>query len=233
MPYDAETIDGKGLVVSRASSTCSFDRPASGAGADRSATGRGRPVDLAEAPLSSTPPDNRRDSRPNSKSAGTLDLTEAVAEPIAGSDLRTSWSAPGGAIAAGQSALVSLSGRPRREVILSAPVFLHVNLAPPTSRRRLPHRLPQLRLPGPPGQFRRRRRSRAPEAGENPYPRMLMGAVAHFRQAMLDSEHLQRLVDDDSHGGAAAVRPGPQGAAARKSCRSGGRRILATRSTAH
>ncbi len=41
-------------------------------------------------------------------------------------------SAPGGAIATGQSALVSLSGLPRREVIVSAPVALHVNLAPPT-----------------------------------------------------------------------------------------------------
>ena len=42
-----------------------------------------------------------------------------------------------------------------------------------------------------------------PEAGENPYPRVLMGSVAHFRQAMLDSEHLQKLdAYYESHGGA-------------------------------
>ena len=34
-------------------------------------------------------------------------------------------------------------------------------------------------------------------AGENPYPRVLMGSIAHFRQAMLDADHLpeaQRLL---------------------------------------
>ena len=41
------------------------------------------------------------------------------------------------------------------------------------------------------------------EAGENPYPRVLMGSVAHFRQAMLDSDHLQKVdAYYESHGGA-------------------------------
>ena len=34
---------------------------------------------------------------------------------------------------------------------------------------------------------------RAEGAGENPYPRVLMGSIAHFRQAMLDSDHLKQL----------------------------------------
>ncbi len=30
-------------------------------------------------------------------------------------------------------------------------------------------------------------------AGDNPYPRVLMGSIAHFRQAMLDADHYQKL----------------------------------------
>ena len=39
--------------------------------------------------------------------------------------------------------------------------------------------------------------------GENPYPRVLMGSIAHFRQAMLDADHYQKLTDYyEAHGGA-------------------------------
>ena len=59
VPYDAETIDGKGLVVYPGFIDL-YTTIGQRAGAERSATGKGRPVDLAEAPLVSTPPDNRK-----------------------------------------------------------------------------------------------------------------------------------------------------------------------------
>jgi imidazolonepropionase-like amidohydrolase len=204
VPYDAETIDGKGLVVYPGFIDL-YSTAGQRAGVERSATGKGRPVDLAEAPLSSTPPDNRRGLTPEFEVAGALDITDALAEPRRRLGFTDFLSAPGGAIATGQSALVSLSGGPRREVIVTAPVALHVNLAPPTEPATAA--VPAAPTPGPgpgpgPGQFRRRGFG-APEAGENPYPRVLMGSVAHFRQAMLDSDHLQKLdAYYESHGGA-------------------------------
>ncbi len=63
VPYDAETIDGKGLVVYPGFIDL-YSTAGQRAGVERSATGKGRPVDLAEAPLSSTPPDNRRGLTP-------------------------------------------------------------------------------------------------------------------------------------------------------------------------
>ncbi len=202
VPYDAETIDGKGLVV-YAGFIDLYSTAGQHAGVDRSATGKGRPVDLAEAPLTSTPPDNRRGLTPEFEVAGALELTEALAEPKRRAGFTDFLSAPAGAIATGQSALVSLSGLPRREVIVSAPVALHVNVAPPTEPAvsATPATPAPGQTPGP-GQFRRRGLG-ANEPGDNPYPRVLMGSVAHFRQAMLDSEHLQKLdAYYESHGGA-------------------------------
>ena len=205
VPYDAETIDGKGLVVYPGFIDL-YSTAGQRAGVERSATGKGRPVDLAEAPLSSTPPDNRRGLTPEFEVAGALEITDALAEPKRRAGFTDFVSAPGGAIATGQSALVSLSGQPRREVIVRAPVALHVNLAPPTEPAAAAAPAAPTPTPGPgpgPGQIRRRGGLGGPEAGENPYPRVLMGSVAHFRQAMLDSDHLQKLdAYYESHGGA-------------------------------
>jgi len=63
VPYDAETIDGKGLTVYPGFIDL-YTTAGQRAGIERSATGKGRPVDLAEAPLPSTPPDNRRGLTP-------------------------------------------------------------------------------------------------------------------------------------------------------------------------
>ena len=131
VPYDAETIDGKGLVVYPGFIDL-YTTIGQRAGAERSATGKGRPVDLAEAPLISTPPDNRKGLTPEFDVAGALELTDALAEPRRRLGFTDLLSAPSGAIATGQSALVSLSGLPRREVIVAAPIALHVHLAPPS-----------------------------------------------------------------------------------------------------
>ena len=187
-PYDAEPIDGKGLVVYPGFldlDTTIGQR----AGVERSATGHGRPVDLADAPLPATPPDNRKGLTPEFEVASSLDLTDSVVEPRRRLGFTALLSAPAGAIATGQSALISTGGLPRREAILKSPVALHVQLAPPTD----PAPAAAAGPPGMiPGQGRRRGFGLAQGPGENPYPRVLMGSVAHFRQAMLDAEHQAR-----------------------------------------
>jgi imidazolonepropionase-like amidohydrolase len=212
VPYDAETIDGKGLVVYPGFIDL-YTTIGQRAGAERSATGKGRPVDLAEAPLITTPPDNRKGLTPEFDVAGSLELTEAIVEPRRRLGFTDLLSAPSGAIATGQSALVSMSGLPRREAIVAGPIALHVHLAPPTEPSAAGAATPG--QPGPPGQVpgqtpgpgqgRRRGLGGAEGAGENPYPRVLMGSIAHFRQAMLDADHYQKLESYyESHGG---IRP--------------------------
>src|SRR5207302_9089570 len=125
-------------------------------GVERSSTGRGRPVDLAEAPLATTPPDNRRGLTPEFEVAGVLELTDALVEPRRRLGFTDLLSAPAGAIATGQTALVSLSGLPRREALIATPVALHVNLAPPFEPAGAAPR-PDAPQPGPgPGPGRRR-----------------------------------------------------------------------------
>jgi imidazolonepropionase-like amidohydrolase len=201
IPYDAETIDGKGLVVYPGFIDL-YTTVGQHAGAERSTTGRGRPVDVTEAPLITTPADNRRGLTPEFETAGVLELTDALVDPRRRLGFTDFLSAPAGAIATGQSALVTLSGLPRREAVIAAPVALHVNLAPPNEPGAAagpPANSPQ---PGPgPGQGRRRGGEPAGPV-ENPYPRVLMGSVAHFRQAMLDADHLRKLDTFlEEHGG--------------------------------
>jgi imidazolonepropionase-like amidohydrolase len=192
VPFDAELIDGKGLVVYPGFIDL-HSTVGQRAAAERSATGRGRPVDLAESILAATPADNRRGLTPEFDTASALELTEAIAEPRRRLGFTSLLAVPGGAIATGQSALVSLSGLPRREAVLKAPVALHIHVAPPTDSA------PQMagRPDAPPqvGPARRRAAMGADNAAENPYPRALMGAVAHLRQAMLDAERHQLLLD--------------------------------------
>ena len=210
VPYDAEVIDGKGLSV-YAGFIDLYTTVGQRAGVERSATGKGRPVDLTEAPLASTPPDNRRGLTPEFQVAAALDLTDSLAEPRRRLGFTDILSAPAGAIATGQSALVSLSALPRREVIVAAPVAMHIHLAPPSEPgtgqggQVTPGQPAQTPGPGPnptpgpgptPGPTPVGRRGFGRQeggAGENPYPRVLMGSIAHLRQAMLDADHHQKL----------------------------------------
>ncbi len=201
VPYDAETIEGKGLVVYPGFIDL-YTTVGQHAGVERSATGRGRPVDLSESPLASTPSDNRRGLTPEFEVAGALDLNDALAEPRRRLGFTDFLSAPAGAIATGQSALVALSGLPRREAIVAAPVALHINLAPPFEPAGAS---PRTETPTPgqtPGQGRRRMGGDQAGPSENPYPRVLMGSIAHLRQAMLDADHLKQLdAFAEKHGG--------------------------------
>ncbi len=188
VPYDVETIAGKGLTVYPGFidlGTTIGQR----AGVERSATGRGRPVDLADAPLTTTPADNRKGLTPEFEVASVLDLTDPVVEPRRRLGFTSLLSFPEGAIATGKSALFSTSGLPKRESMVKSPVALHVNLAPPSEPSAAGPAAPG---PGP-GQGRRRGFGAPAGPSENPYPRVLMGSVAHFRQAMLDADHQAQL----------------------------------------
>ena len=196
VPFDAEVIDGKGLTVYPGFIDL-YTTMGQRQGIDRSQTGRGKHVELAESPLTATPTDNRRGLTPEFEAAGVLDLTDALVEPRRRLGFTDVLSAPAGAIATGQTALLSLSGLPRRESILKAPIALHLHLATPTD----PPAASGNRPDAQPQQGPRRRISIDREGGtENPYPRALMGAVAHLRQAMLDAEHHHRLIDLDQAG---------------------------------
>ena len=87
--------------------------------------------------------------------------------------------------------MVSLSGLPRREAMIKAPLALHIHLASPTEPAGAGPGRPDVPLqPGP----ARRRFGQDQGPAENPYPRVLMGSVAHLRQAMLDADYYQTLL---------------------------------------
>ncbi len=94
VPFDAEVIEGKGLAVYPGFIDV-YTTIGQRAGVERSGTGRGRLVDLAESPLASTPPDNRRGLTPEFEAAGAIELTEALAEPYRRLGFTSFVSAPG------------------------------------------------------------------------------------------------------------------------------------------
>ncbi|WP_250846710.1 amidohydrolase family protein [Aquisphaera insulae] len=203
IPDDAEVIEGKGLVVYPGFLDL-YTTAAQKAGVDRSASGKGRLVDLAESPLAATPGDNRRGLTPEFEVAPAVELADSAALPYRKLGFTDILAAPSGSIATGQSAVVSLSGLPRREVIVKTPVALHVQVSPPTDT---PAGGGQPGMPFGPQQGPRRRPGGEQGGTENPYPRSLMGAVAHFRQAMLDADRHQRLMDLDASGPGAPYDP--------------------------
>ena len=180
IPYDAETIDGKGLIVYPGFIdlyTTVGQNPA----VVRSRTGAGRTVDFNDRPLAATPLDNRNGLTPEFEVASALEFTESMASDRRKLGFTDLLSAPAGAIATGQSVLFSTSGAPRREAIVRSPVALHINLRAPfepaASRFDDDHAAPRIRV---------RTMGR--------YPSVLMGAVAHLRQAMLDAEYQHELM---------------------------------------
>jgi len=180
VPFDAEVIDGKGLTVYPGFIDL-YTNLGQPAGVNRSATGPGRTVNYADFALASTPPDNRNGLTPEFQVASVLEISEATAEERRALGFCDVLAAPGGSIATGQSALVSLGGQPRRESLVRSPVALHLNVKPPIEPT---PPTPADATPGP--------RRRGGGGFERRYPSALMGAVAHLRQAMLDAEYAQR-----------------------------------------
>ena len=197
VPFDAEVIDGKGLVVYPGFIdlfTTVGQRP----GVERSVTGRGRGVDLAESPLAATPADNRKGLTPEFEVAGALDLSDSLAEPRRRLGFTDLVSAPGGS----DRDRPERPGQPERS---AAPRGDRQGPARPAhpprgSDRAGRHRPGAARCPCLSKAPRRRRFGLDQGPAENPYPRALMGSVAHLRQAMLDADYYQTLLDLDQGG---------------------------------
>ncbi len=218
IPHDAEVIEGKGMVVYPGFIDL-YTTSGQAEGATRSLTGAGRSVNYADFALPRTPADNRNGITPEYQVAGALDLG-ALAEGRRRLGFTDVLVAPGGPIAAGQGALVSTGGLPRREAVVKSPVALHIALARPGGGMFVeghahddgsgaadevgPTQAPGTPIaPSPatpaPAETPGRRRS---AGGAVAYPTSLMGVVAHLRQAMLDAEnHRDRLAYYDRQGG--------------------------------
>ncbi len=130
VPYDAETIEGKGLHVYPGFLDLHASL-ASSSGSSRSRTGEGRSLPYADYAYPRTPADNRYGITPEYDVASSLELTDSLVEERRRQGFTSLLAAPSGAIAAGQSALASLSGLPRREAVIKSPVALHVVLRNP------------------------------------------------------------------------------------------------------
>ncbi len=200
VPFDAEVIEGKGLTVYPGFIDL-FTTIGQRAGVERSTTGRGRLVDLAESPLAATPADNRRGLTPEFEAAGAIELTDALAESHRRLGFTSIVSVPGGAIATGQSAWsrsVACPGARRSSRPPWRSIF--TSLSRPSPRRRRPRA-------GPKHPTSRGRCLAECAAGSQPdreaprtLTRALMGVVAHLRQAMLDAEYHQKLLDLEQEG---------------------------------
>ena len=176
IPPDAEIIEGEGLIVYPGFIdlyTTLGARPS----AERDEVGAGRDVALNDYAMPSTPPDNRNGLTPEYEVASGFSPSSDAMESRRKQGFTAVLAAPGGSIANGQSLLASTTGLPRRESILAAPVALHIAMAPPSEAGG--------------GNEPGGRRQDLAYAG---YPTSLMGAVAHLRQAMLDSEY-----SEDAH----------------------------------
>ncbi len=180
IPFDAEVIDGKGLVV-YPGFIDPYTTLGQASGVSRSRTGSGRAFDASDSALARTPPDNRNGLTPEFEVASALALGDSTAEERRKLGFTDLVSAPSGAIATGQSALTSTSGLPRRESIVVSPVALHINARAPFE-------------PATKGDEDTAPRTRSAPSSESRYPMTTMGAVAHLRQAMLDAEHEHRLL---------------------------------------
>jgi imidazolonepropionase-like amidohydrolase len=127
VPADAERIDGAGLFAYSgfidAYATGGIDDQAK-----RSQTGTGRNIDYGTFALGATPPDNRNGLTPEFHVAEAITLDDAAAKTRRAAGFTSQLIAPSGGIATGQSALVSLSGQPRREIVVQTPIGLHVSL---------------------------------------------------------------------------------------------------------
>ena len=105
IPFDAEVIDGKGMVVYPGFLDL-YTTSGQEAGAVKSLTGAGRTVNYADFALPRTPVDNRNGITPEYEVAKALDMPRPWQRSVGSSASPTSWSPPAASIATGQSALL-------------------------------------------------------------------------------------------------------------------------------
>ena len=130
VPYDAETIDGKGLFVYPGflDLYTTIGQPQAGrASQDR----RGRTLPYADFAFPRTPPTTATGSPPSTRSQrSSTSLTRWPRSAASRGSPR--WSPPRrGPSPPGRVRFASLSGLPRREAVLKAPVALHIALRSP------------------------------------------------------------------------------------------------------
>ncbi len=133
VPSEAERIDARGMIV-YAGFIDAYTNDGVDSDAQRSRTGSGRSIDYSSFALAATPPDNRSGLTPEFEVSDVLSLDEKKTKARRAVGFTAMLSAPSGGIAVGQSAVASLSGHPRREIILASPVALHVALTSPAAR---------------------------------------------------------------------------------------------------
>jgi imidazolonepropionase-like amidohydrolase len=180
IPFDAKIIDGKDLTVTPGFIDL-YTTAGASPGVERSITGPGRSTNLVDYPLAGTPEDDRVGITPEFRVVDSVKLPESFASARRRLGFTTLLAAPGGAIVTGQSALVSLSGLPRRETIVQPTVALHVRLGSPEAPA-------SLRSSDDPT-------SATFQGAGRGYPSALMGIVAHLRQAMNDAEYHAAQLD--------------------------------------
>ncbi|CAN5599624.1 hypothetical protein BH23PLA1_BH23PLA1_04790 [soil metagenome] len=209
VPYDAEVIDGEGLVVYPGLIDL-YTTVGVPDEAPRSQTGLSRPIPLKDFAQASTPPDNRNGLTPEFQAAGVLNLKAEDVENRRKLGFTGMLSAPGGAIATGQSALVALNGRNRREAVIDSPIALHIALRSPRGRAFGDdfdlngcgdEHCFGVQVIGAQDLFDvhahehdHNHAEATADAGppdSGGYPGALMGIIAHLRQAMLDAEYHQ------------------------------------------
>jgi imidazolonepropionase-like amidohydrolase len=129
IPLDAEVIEAKGMVVYPGFIDL-LTTAGQSATAVKSLTGPGRDINYADFSFPRTPTDNRNAITPEYEVANALELG-SLPDDHRKLGFTAALIAPAGAIATGQSALVSMGGLPRRESILKAPVALHIAVRSP------------------------------------------------------------------------------------------------------
>ncbi len=111
IPYDAEVIDGEDLVVYPGFLDL-YTTLGAAPGIERSATGSGQSIPYEDFAMARTPMGNRDGLTPEFEVAGAIDLPDRVVSGRRELGFTDALAAPGGAIATGQSALVTLDGAP-------------------------------------------------------------------------------------------------------------------------
>ncbi len=135
VPYDAQSIDAVGLFIypgfidARSKAGLPAPKPP-GEEAGRGGFGGAVSAEASEEVPSSMPQALRRGLQPELLGADQLELDEASAKPYREQGLTSALVAPDAGILMGQSALVNLSGRTKREALVRNRVAIHAALRP-------------------------------------------------------------------------------------------------------
>ena len=130
---EAYRINGKGLTV-----YAGFIDSYSITGIDgqliRARSGESREIDYSSSSFGLTPADNRRGMTPEFQVIDGIQTRQLLQRSRREQGITSALVAPGGRIASGQSALMSLNGLPRRESVIQSPIALHLSFQRPNSR---------------------------------------------------------------------------------------------------